>query len=233
MREKKDKKVCSCCKKEKNVIEYAKNRSLKDGLASECKICKNIIAKELRQKYSRLEIREIKDRKVCGWCKREKTILEYAKNKYHKDGFDSECKACKRKYNNAYFKTRKLYDPEFKLLINMRARLGNVLKRKSKSQTTRQLIGVDFEIFTKWIEYQFEEGMTLQNYGSAWHHDHVLPISSFNVLDEEELQKAMNWVNIRPMLPVKNIQKSNKIDHWLNVMQQVKAHYFIKHLNEI
>ena len=46
-------------------------------------------------------------------------------------------------------------------------------------------------------------------------YDHVLPISSFNLLDEEELYKAMNWMNIRPMLPLKNIKKSNKIDPWL------------------
>ena len=52
----------------------------------------------------------------------------------------------------------------------MRARLSKALKGKSKSQTTRQLIGVDFEIFTKWIEFQFEEGMTMENYGSIWHH---------------------------------------------------------------
>ena len=58
--------------------------------------------------------------------------------------------------------------------------------------------------------------------------DHVLPISSFNLLDEEELHKAMNWINIRPLSPFKNIQKSNKIDPWLYVMQEVKAHYFLK-----
>ena len=64
-------------------------------------------------------------------------------------------------------------------------------------------------------------------------YDHVLPISSFNLLDEEELYKAMNWINIRPLSPLKNIKKSNKIDPWLYVMQEVKADYFIKHLEEL
>ena len=73
----------------------------------------------------------------------------------------------------------------------------------------------------------------MQNYGSTWCHDHVLPISSFNLLEEGELQKAMNWKNIRPMQPLKNIKKSNKIDRWLYVMQEVKAHYFIKHFEEL
>ena len=205
-------KVCTKCKMEKSLTEFHKDKSNKSGYCSCCKMCKNIKAKELRQKYSRLETREIKDKKVCSCCKKEKNVLEYAKNRCCKDGFDNECKECKNKYNNAYSKARKQYDPEFKLLTNMRARLGEALKGKSKSQTTRQLIGVDFEIFTKWIEFQFEEGMTMENYGSVWHHDHVLPISSFNLLDEEELHKAMNWINIRPLSPLKNIKKSNKID---------------------
>ena len=40
-------------------------------------------------------------------------------------------------------------------------------------------------------------------------------------------------MNIRPLSPLKNIQKSNKIDPWLNVMQEVKAHYFLKNLDEL
>ena len=167
---------------------------------------------------------------MCSCCKQEKNVLDYTKDSSRKDGYDAECKKCKIKHYNEYSKARRLYDPEFKLIGNMRCRLGDVLKGKSKSQTTKQLIGVNFEIFIKWIKYQLEEGMTMDNYGSIWHLDHVLPISSFNLLEEEELFKAMNWMNIRPMLPVKNIQKSNKIDRRLYLMQEVKAHYFLKHL---
>ena len=73
----------------------------------------------------------------------------------------------------------------------------------------------------------------MKNYGTIWHIDHVLPLSSFNLLDEEELQKAMTWQNIRPLSPIKNMQKSNKVDQWLYVLQEVKAAYFIKHLEEM
>ena len=170
---------------------------------------------------------------MCSCCKKEKNILEYAKNRCHKDGFAPGCKDCAYKYHNAYSRARKLCDPEFKLLENLTSRLSKVLRGTLKSRATRQLIGVDFEIFIKWIEYQFEEGMAMDNYGSAWHLDHVLPISSFNLLEEEELLKAMNWKNIRPLLALKNIKKSNKIAPWLYVMQEVKAVYFIKHLDEL
>src|ERR1043165_6157776 len=170
--------------------------------------------------------------KVCFKCKVEKSLNEFHKDKRSKSGYCSYCKLCKYKYNNAYTKARRLYDSEFKLVTNLRARLGQVLKGKSKSKT-RQLIGIDFETFTKWIDFQLEEGMTKENYGTIWHIDHVLPLASFNLLDEDELQKAMIWINLRPLTPFKNMEKSNKIDRWLYVLQEVKAAYFLKHLDEL
>ena len=96
-----------------------------------------------------------------------------------------------------------------------------------------RLIGIDIETFTKWIEFQLEEDMTMKNYGTIWHIDHVLPLASFNLLDEDELYKAMIWINLRPLTPFKNMEKSNKIDRWLYVLQEVKAAYFLKHLDEL
>src|ERR1043165_496630 len=171
--------------------------------------------------------------KVCSKCKLGKSLNEFYKDNSQKSGYRPCCKLCKNKYNNAYAKARKQYDPEFKLLTNLRGRLWEVLKGKSKSQTTRRLIGVDIEIFRKWIEFQLEEGMTKENYGTIWHIDHVLPLASFNLLDEDELQKSMIWQNLRPLTPVKNMEKSNKIDRWLYVLQEVKAAYFLKHLDEL
>src|SRR5688572_26995586 len=111
-------KVCSKCKMEKSLIEFYENKSKKSGYNSNCKTCENIKKKELRQKYSLQENREMKDKKVCGWCKKEKKIQEYVKNRCCKDGFDSECKECRYKHTNVYSKARKQYDPEFKLLTN-------------------------------------------------------------------------------------------------------------------
>src|ERR1043165_290665 len=152
-----DSKVCSKCKMEKSLNEFNKDKSQKSGYYPSCKTCKRIKSKELCQKYSLLETRETKDKKVCSTCKIEKAVSEYVKSRSSKDGIDYTCKCCKYKYNNAYSKARMIYDPKFKLLKSMRSRIGMVLKGKSKSKTTSQLIGIDIEIFTKWIEYQFEE----------------------------------------------------------------------------
>src|SRR5688572_18227826 len=34
-----DKKVCCCCKKQKNILEYTKNKCCRDGFAPLCKDC--------------------------------------------------------------------------------------------------------------------------------------------------------------------------------------------------
>ena len=73
--------------------------------------------------------------------------------------------------------------------------------------------------------------MSLENYGSVWHIDHVIPCASFNFLNEKEMKKCFNWINLRPMYASENISKGNKIDERLYLLQEVKANYFQK-LNE-
>ena len=70
--------------------------------------------------------------------------------------------------------------------------------------------------------------MTTENYGSVWQIDHCLPITSFNLLDENDMKKCFNWINLRPMYSNKNISKGSKIDNRLYLMQEVKAKFFMK-----
>ena len=53
--------------------------------------------------------------------------------------------------------------------------------------------------------------MTLENYGSVWQSDHCVPIASFNLLDENEMKKSFNWINLRPMYSNENNLKKAKL----------------------
>jgi hypothetical protein len=54
------------------------------------------------------------------------------------------------------------------------------------------------------------------------HLDHVIPLSSFNLLDEKELQKACSWINIQPLESTKNLQKSDKVDPGYSYAKRLK-----------
>ena len=70
--------------------------------------------------------------------------------------------------------------------------------------------------------------MAIEIYGSVWQIDHCLPIASFNLLDENDMKKCFNWYNLRPMYSNEKNSKKDKIDHYLYLLQEVKAYQFIK-----
>ena len=70
--------------------------------------------------------------------------------------------------------------------------------------------------------------MTLRNFGSVWQIDHCLPIASINLLDENDMKKCFNWVNLRPMYSNENNSKKAKNDYHLYLLQEVKAETFLK-----
>ena len=69
--------------------------------------------------------------------------------------------------------------------------------------------------------------MTEENHGSVWQIDHRLPIASFNLLDENNMKKCFNWVNLRAMYSNENNSKKAKIKYF-DLFQQIKADYFMK-----
>ena len=73
--------------------------------------------------------------------------------------------------------------------------------------------------------------MTVENYVSLWQIDHRLTIRSFNLLDENDMKKCFNCINLRPMYSTEKMSKKAKIDCHLYLLQEVKANRFSK-INE-
>ena len=70
--------------------------------------------------------------------------------------------------------------------------------------------------------------MTPETNWSNIHIDHVKPISSFNVSNEDELLKAFNWKNSQPLLKEDNLRKGTKYNELDYQLQFTKADEFLK-----
>lgn len=104
---------------------------------------------------------------------------------------------------------RKQEDINFKLTRNLRSRLWIAIKRNYKSGSAIQDLGCTIDFLKKYLESQFQEGMSWSNYGE-WHIDHVIPLSSFDLTDRTQFLKACHYTNLQPLWAVDNIKKSNK-----------------------
>ena len=97
-------KVCIKCNAVKSIDEFYKQKASKDGYQISCKSCVLTRGKELRKRYSKLQLHEIefKERKICCYCKVEKKIEEFSKDKTIKDGYSNKCKLCQYYRNKKY-----------------------------------------------------------------------------------------------------------------------------------
>ena len=99
---------------------------------------------------------------------------------------------------------------------------------KTKSETTKELLGIDYDKFTKWIEFQLPACYTMNDLGKILHIDHVNPFKNFDMSDNEQVKIVMHWTNHKPLEASKNLKKSTSYNPWMSVCQEIKAKYFLK-----
>lgn len=220
-------KTCSECKNLKKISDYYNKNIAKDGKETICKKCRISKYAEKRKEYHKTYVRkknsEMKkcyDTIKCKKCEEVKTCSDY----YYENGYYRKtCKLCMIKYKTAYAKDnrnkinmnrRKKFqtNPQLKIIRAFGSRIYHILKNKTKSsQSIETYLDCTFQQFLDWMQFQFQDGMTFENYGSEWHVDHVNPCSSFDLTDVDQLKICMKWTNLRPCWKIENLKKSNKI----------------------
>jgi hypothetical protein len=70
--------------------------------------------------------------------------------------------------------------------------------------------------YFKWLKFS-DSNYEVKN--ANWHIDHVIPISKFNILNEDEQLLALNWRNTMPLPASENLSKNNKI-----IKEQIITH---------
>lgn len=107
-------------------------------------------------------------------------------------------------------KLRRLNDPSFRILCNIRSRIANALRSGTKPSSTKKALGCTTTQLTQYLESKFQPGMSWDNYGD-WHIDHIIPLSSFDLTDPDEFLKACHFTNLQPLWAIDNLKKGSKL----------------------
>lgn len=201
-----EKKICSKCSVMKDVCEFYKHNRNPNIYRGQCKKCMNENSSKhyLNNRGELLEKgKEYKIKNSEKIKKRRKVYTENNPNLF-KDWLKKN-KEHRRNYINRYNS-----NPKVKIKNSLRGRINQVLNNKYNNPKTLDLVGCEYEFLVEYIENQFTEGMSWDNYGYyGWHLDHIIPLSSAKT--EHEIYKLYHYTNLQPLWAEDNLKKSNKI----------------------
>jgi len=195
----------------KECIKVAKKESLK-------KYYQTDLGKKTNRRGSLKYSRSVKGKEAIKKYKQSDKYKLFLKTIHKKDSAIES----KKKYRNRNIEKIKLRekihrrkkretDPEYKLIGNVRSRLGDFLKSTNMRKTNKTfiMVGCTPKFLKEYLEKQFKLGMTWQNYGiTGWHIDHIIPLSSAKT--SEDVEKLMHYKNLQPMWAIENIRKGDK-----------------------
>jgi len=215
-------KVCSICKNDKDIFEFGKSKSSKDGLLYCCKKCNS----ERGKKYVKENPKKVLEQQKKWRDKNPEWV--YNRHKKWREENSELSNEIRRNWLNKNPEKRKEYrenyklrkherrkerrdnDPVFNLTNRMRCRIWKYLNilEITKRNKTFDIVGCSPEFLKKHLENQFIDGMSWDN-RSEWHIDHIIPLSSAKT--EDELYKLCHYTNLQPLWAEDNLKKSNKI----------------------
>lgn len=241
-------KTCPHCKKTLSSDNFYKTKTNHDGLSVYCKICRLLMTQnqEKTKKDTKIVIDATKTKK-CSHCNIEKPLTSYKTNLGSSDNLFHICTDCLPK-NNFTIDKQRAYDKKYREAhperikeknkrqalninrrirtnINKRVREMLMAKKLRKDNKTITYIGCGIVFFKNWIESQFNENISWDNYGK-WHLDHVKPCSSYDFTKNDQVHECFNWKNYQPLMGQENLIKSDKIDQKLIDEHLIKANKY-------
>lgn len=221
-------KECPICS-----ISFTTNLSKKIYCSPTCSKKASNKRKSIREKEIRRSTLKPIYNKVCPICSKKFTttyksqkycskdcIKKNALLKLKKDTYKT-CSICGKEFKLKRGGTPKCCSKECsdthnKIIKTLRRRfkesVGRIKKGSSGSKESLKLLGCTLLEFKKHIETQFEDWMTWDNHGQyTWHIDHIIPVSSFDLTNEEEVKKCFHYTNLQPLHWEANLKKSNRI----------------------
>jgi len=203
-------KQCIKCGQQKKFEDFHKQSASADGYKPWCKTCvkdydrlhksKNKQKIQQQQKEYREKYRETlnQNRKKWGLENPDKVALN---TKKHRDKYRDKINQKRRKKRHANI--------NFKLRTVISNRIRMALARGSKNSSAYELTGCSWDELKIYLEKQFVDGMTWDNYGK-WHIDHIQPCCAFDLTKESDQKKCFHYTNLQPLWAIDNLKKSGK-----------------------
>jgi len=190
-------KICSRCKEEKEICEFNKRKTSKDGYRNYCKICHL----EYSKKYVKDNYEKYKKYQDLYHLINSKSLSKKSSEYYQNN---------KEKVNK-YIKNKYYTDNIFKLKHNIRCRINQFLQKNkiTKKNKTFDIVGCSPEFLKEQLEQKFTKGMSWNLMGKYIHIDHIIPLSSAKT--EDELYSLCHYTNLQPLWAEDNLRKSDKI----------------------
>jgi ribosomal protein S27E len=232
------KKICIKCNINKDINNFHRDNSRKDGHRDYCKDCNHrlyyihhakikIICSVCKKEF----IRVVGNQKYCSKkCYKEqhkkylKLNIEKIQKSKHKWYLKNRTKEINRvtkyrqihkeeirKSSSNYEKNRKKIDVNYRIRCYLASRIWKVLKGIDKSKSTIKLLGCSIEELKNHLASKFTKGMSWDNYGK-WHIDHIKPCASFDLNKESEQRKCFHYTNLQPLWAEDNLSKGAKYD---------------------
>lgn len=210
-------KRCSICGKDKILTDFHKYSKSKDGLRSECKLCRKLHTPIPRKKLVALN----PNNKVCWVCRLEKSKLEFRENTAP---YSTVCLRCRQLQKDERSIARRKSDPLFKFRKTLSVSIGYYLKKQGSSKrggSIKNNLPYTTSELCQHLEKQFEPWMTWDNHSVydakiwndtdpstwTWQLDHIIPQSDlpYASMEDDNFKKCWALENLRPLSSKQNV----------------------------
>ena len=156
--------------------------------------------------------RDVNIQKRKEWYQNNKEKHAERRSNYEVNNKD-RLREARRKWENNRLAT----DINYKLHKNLAGRIREELNgKKKRTDRTEMLLGCTIDELKIFIQNQFTDGMSWDNWSTTgWHIDHRIPLSWFNLENENCRKLAFSYKNLQPLWSEVNLEKKNFYAHKL------------------
>jgi hypothetical protein len=207
--------ICCKCQEELEFSFFDKCNKTKCGVRSICKSCRreqnvensDLLRIKRKDYYENNKLTFLSNAKIYREVNKENILL--SAKKYREKNKD-KIAISKR------LSTRKRYtkDGFFRVTTQLRKYVRRYFNIKTKPRKTMDIVGCKPNEFRTYIESQFKNWMSWDNYGygkGKWVIDHIIPLSSAK--NEDELHLLCHYTNLQPLSWEDNMLKGNKLNY--------------------